>query len=410
MADKYGGNRVNKILIIGAGQAGAQAIASLRAEGYSGAITLIGEEPFPPYQRPPLSKAYLAGDFARERLFLKPDSFYAESKSDLHLGAAALGIDRASKRVAVSDGTVIPYDRLLLATGARVRMLPIPGAGLKGVHYLRGIADVDALRAQLKPGARLAVVGGGYIGLEVAAVAAKRGVDVTVIEATERVMVRAVSPAMSAFYEGEHRKAGVKLLLNAAAQSFAGASSLEAVATSAGTVAADVALVGVGIVPNVELARDAGLKCDNGIVVDENAVTSDADIFAAGDCTNHPGFAGERVRLESVQNAIDQARHAALAMVGRPVPYREVPWFWSDQYDLKLQISGLARPGDVTVLRGNPAARKFAVFHLRSGIVAAVEAVNAAPEYIAGRRLIAARASVPAERLADLSIPAKSLA
>ena len=401
---------MNKIVIIGAGQAAAQAVASLRAEGYSGVLTLVGDEPFAPYQRPPLSKAYLSGEFARERLFLKPDSFYAESNCELRLGVPAKRIDRQAKTVELADGATLSYDRLLLTTGAEVRKLPIPGGALKGVHYLRGIADVDALRPRLTPGARFAVVGGGYIGLEVAAVAAKRGVEVTVIEVAERVMARAVSPPVSAFYEKTHREHGVKLVMNAAAKGFEGADAVTAVATNAGTIPADVVLVGVGIVPNIALARDCGVDCNNGIVVDEYAATSDPDIFAAGDCTNHPAFAGGRVRLESVQNAIDQAKHAALAMLGRPAPYHEVPWFWSDQYDLKMQIAGLAHPGDLTVLRGNPAARKFAVFHLREGIVAAVEAVNAAPEYIVGRRLIAARGAVTPDRLADTSIPAKSLA
>jgi 3-phenylpropionate/trans-cinnamate dioxygenase ferredoxin reductase subunit len=282
------------------------------------------------------------------------------------------------------------------------------GAELPGVHYLRGIADVDALRTHLVPGSRLAIVGGGYIGLEVAAVAVKRGVDVTVIEAADRVMVRAVSPRVSTFYEECHRKAGVKFLLNATAQAFEGTSSIEAVVTSHGNVPADVVLVGVGIVPNQEIAASAGLVCDNGIVVDEFAATSDPDIFAAGDCTNHPAFAGGRCRLESVQNAIDQAKHAALGMVGRPSAYHEVPWFWSDQYDLKLQIAGLAKADDVVVLRGDPASRKFSAFHLRDGVVAAVEAINSAPEYIAGRRLIAARARVAPERLADPSVPARA--
>ena len=400
---------MNKIVIIGAGQAAAQAVATLRAEAYAGALTLIGDEPFPPYQRPPLSKAYLSGDFARDRLFLRPESFYVESQCTMVLGRRAVKIDRAAKRVHLEDGSDLPYDRLLLATGARVRTLPLRGAGLAGVHYLRGIADVDAIRAHLAPGVRLAVVGGGYIGLEVAAVAVKRGVDVTVIEAADRVMVRAVTPPMSAFYEQAHRSAGVKFLLNATAQAFEGSSSVTGVVTNAGNVAADVVLIGVGIVPNQEIAADAGLQCNNGIVVDEYAVTSDPDIFAAGDCTNHPAFAGGRVRLESVQNAIDQAKHAALGMVGRPSAYHEVPWFWSDQYDLKLQIAGLAKPDDLVVMRGDPASRKFAAFHLREGVVAAVEAVNAAPEYIAGRRLIAARARVTPERLADPSIPARSL-
>jgi 3-phenylpropionate/trans-cinnamate dioxygenase ferredoxin reductase subunit len=400
---------VNKIVIIGAGQAAAQAVATLRAEGYAGALTLIGDEPFAPYQRPPLSKAYLAGDFARERLFLRPESFYAESRCTLTLGKRAMKIDRAAKLVHIEGSDKEPYDRLLLTTGARVRTLPLRGVDLPGVHYLRGIADVDAIRANLVPGARLAIVGGGYIGLEVAAVAIKRGIDVTVIEAFDRVMIRAVSPALSQFYEQEHRKAGVKFLLNTTAQGFEGTSRVQAVVTNAGRLPADVVLIGVGIVPNEELARDAGLNCENGIVVDECAGTSDPDIFAAGDCTNHPAFGGGRVRLESVQNAIDQAKHAAQSMIGRPSPYREVPWFWSDQYDLKLQIAGLARAGDHLVLRGEPASRRFAVFHLRDGVLATVEAVNAAPEYIAGRRLIAARARVASERLADLSIPARNL-
>ena len=401
---------MDKIVIIGAGQAAAQAVATLRAEAYTGALTVIGDEPFPPYQRPPLSKAYLSGDFTRERLFLRPDSFYVESQCTMVLDKRATKIDRGAKHVQLADGSSIPYDRLLIATGARVRTLPLRGAGLSGVHYLRGIADVDALRAPLVSGARLAVVGGGYIGLEVAAVAVKRGVDVTVIEAADRVMSRAVTPGVSAFYEDYHRNAGVKFMLNATAQAFEGTSAVKAVVTNHGNVPADVVLVGVGIVPNQEIAAEAGLACDNGIVVDEFAVASDPDICAAGDCTNHPAFAGGRCRLESVQNAIDQAKHAALAMVGRPSAYHEVPWFWSDQYDLKLQIAGLARPGDAVVLRGDPASKKFSAFHLRDGVIAAVEAINSAPEYIAGRRLIAARARVAPERLADPSVPARAFA
>jgi len=400
---------MQRIVIIGAGQAGAQAAATLRAEGFDGSLTLVGDEPFAPYQRPPLSKAYLAGDFARERLFLKPDSFYAEAACDLRLSAAAEAIDRAAKTVRISGGETLGYDRLLLTTGGRVRKLPVPGADLSGVHYLRGIADVDALRHEFRPGARLAVVGGGYIGLEVAAVAIKHGLRVTVIEAAERVMVRAASPQISAFYESAHRAEGVEFALGAMAETFEGAAHVEAVRTNLGRMPADVVLAGIGIMPNCELAQAAGLGCDNGIIVDEYGATVDPDIFAAGDCTSHPAFAGGRIRLESVQNAIDQAKHAALAMLGKPVPYREVPWFWSDQYDLKLQIAGLARPGDLTVLRGNPVTRKFSVFHLREGIVAAVEAVNAAPDYIVGRKLIAARARIAPERLADTGVPIKSL-
>jgi 3-phenylpropionate/trans-cinnamate dioxygenase ferredoxin reductase subunit len=400
---------MERIVIIGAGQAGVQAAATLRFEGFGGTLTLIGDESFPPYQRPPLSKAYLAGDFARERLFLKPDSFYADTACDLRLNVAATSIDRGTKSVRLSDGTTLAYDLLLLATGARVRKVAVPGADLAGVYYLRGIDDVDGLRPHFTAGARLAVVGGGYIGLEVAAVAVKHGLEVTVVEAAERVLVRAASPQLSAFYEQEHRAHGVTFQLGAMAEAFEGTARVEAVKTNRDRVRADFVLAGVGIVPNCELALQAGLACDNGIMVDEFAATSDPDIFAAGDCTSHPGFAGGRVRLESVQNAIDQAKHAVLAMLGQPAPYREVPWFWSDQYDLKLQIAGLARAGDATVQRGDPRTRKFSVFHLRDGVVAAVEAVNAAPDYIVGRKLIAARARISPERLADVAVPVKSL-
>jgi 3-phenylpropionate/trans-cinnamate dioxygenase ferredoxin reductase subunit len=286
--------------------------------------------------------------------------------------------------------------------------MEVRGADLNFVRYLRGIEDVDALRPHLKQGARLAIVGGGYIGLEVAAVAAKHGLEVTVIEAASRVMERAVSPFLSSFYENEHKKHGVRIVLGAAAQGFEGATRVESVRTSAGNFTTDFALVGIGIVPNSEIAAEAGLTVDNGIVVDEYTRTSDPDISAAGDCTNHPAFAGGCVRLESVQNAIDQAKHAALQLVGRPKPYREVPWFWSDQYDLKMQIAGIMKPGDGAVLRGDPAVRKFAVFHLREGKIAAVEAVNAAPEYVVGRKLIAEGKRIDEKRLADPSIPMKS--
>ena len=399
------------IVIIGAGQSGAQAVASLRGEGFTGPITMVGDEPYAPYQRPPLSKAYLMGTMDRDRLFLKPDAFYKDANCDLILGVAATRIERATKTVHLADGRKLPYDKLLIATGSRVRKIKCPGADLSGVHYLRGIADVDALREVFLPGKNLAIVGGGYIGLEVAAVAAKRGIDVTVFEAMDRVMARAVSTPVSDFYEKVHREAGVKLMLNTGVDAFEGNGKLEAIRAEGKSYPADVALVGIGIVPNEELARDAGLACEDGIVVDEKSnATGDPSIFAAGDCTRHIGREGTALRLECVQNAIDQAKHAALWMVGKTNTYREVPWFWSDQYDLKLQIAGLARPSDQIVLRGDPTARKFAIFHLRQGAVAAVEAVNAAPEYLVGRKLIADGARVAPERLADTSIPMKSIA
>jgi len=401
-----------RIVIIGAGQAGAQAVASLRSEGYGGEIVMVGDEVYPPYQRPPLSKTYLAGTFERERLFLKPDAFYTEAKCELVLGVRATAIDRAARRVSLTDGWLPDYDKLLLATGSRVRRIPVPGAELEGIHYLRDIADVDRLRPAFVKGARLAVVGGGYIGLEVAAVAAKHGLEVDIFESLERVMARAVSPIVSEFYERVHRDAGVRFHLRTGVEAFEGEGSGKISAVRAGGKShpADLALVGIGVVPNVELATAAGLPCDDGIVVNEFAETADPAIFAAGDCTRHVGRDGHPVRLESVQNAIDQAKHAALAMMGKHTPYREVPWFWSDQYDLKLQIAGLAWTTDTIVLRGDPGVRKFAVFHLREGRVVAVEAVNAAPEYLVGRKLIAEGAQIAPERLADTAIPMKNIA
>jgi 3-phenylpropionate/trans-cinnamate dioxygenase ferredoxin reductase subunit len=401
---------MERIVIIGAGQAGAQAVASLRAEGFEGALALVGDERFAPYQRPPLSKAYLSGAMERERLFLKPDAFYREANCELILGETATALDRAARRVTLSDDSSLPYDKLLLTTGSRVRRCTIPGCELPGIFYLRGIADVDAMRTHFVSGARLAVVGGGYIGLEVAAVARKLGLEVTVFEALDRVMARAVSPPLSEFYERAHRDAGVRFHLNTAVEAFEGEGKLDAVRAGGQCYEADFALVGIGIVPNVELAQDAGLACNDGIVVDQHCgCSSDAAIFAAGDCTQHTSRDGKSTRLECVQNAIDQAKHASLAMLGRPVPYREVPWFWSDQYDLKLQIAGLPWPGDQLVMRGNPEAQKFAIFHLRNGAVAAVEAMNAVPEYMIGRKLIAGAAPVSPERLADSAVPMKNI-
>ena len=398
------------IVIIGAGQAGAQAVQSLRAEGVEAPIVMIGDEAYPPYQRPPLSKAYLLGSFERPRLFLKAESYYPESGCELILNTSVSAIHRAERVVELSDGRKLDYDKLLLATGARVRRLKCPGADLSGVHYLKTIADVDRLQEVFQAGKRIAIVGGGYIGLEVAAVGAKRGLDVTVFEAMDRLMARAVSPLLSDFYAREHEKAGVKLKLNTGVEAIEGNGKVERVIAGGQSHDCDIVLVGIGVIACDELAVKAGLGVDDGIVVDQNAKTGDPHIWAAGDCTRHVGREGHEIRLECVQNAIDQAKHAALAMAGRPKTYSEVPWFWSDQYDLKLQIAGLARPTDRLVQRGDPRQRKFAVFHLRDGQVAAVEAVNAAPEYMIGKRLIAEGKTIAAEKLADLSIPMKQMA
>ena len=400
------------LVIVGGGQAAAQAVQSLRQQSFTGAITLLSDEPHPPYQRPPLSKKYFAGELARERLLLRPATFYAEKGVALELGARVEEIEPAERRVRLRDGRTLAYDRLLLATGSRARVLPVPGADLPGVHYFRTIADVDSILASLAPGARAVLVGAGYIGLEVAASARQRGFDVTVLEAADRVMSRTVSAEVSAFYEACHRTAGVAIHCNAGVKAFHGGARVTAVETTDGRqFACDVAIIGIGIEPNVELAARAGLPCSNGIVVDELARTADPNIVAAGDCTNHPlPLLERRVRLESVPNAIHQAKVAAASLVGTPSPYSEVPWFWSDQYDLKLQIAGLSTGYDEVVLRGDPAARSFAAFYLRAGQLLAVDAVNSPKEFIAGKKLVANRARIAPDVLRDATIDLTPLA
>lgn len=401
------------IVILGAGQAAGQAIASLRQEGYEGGIVLIGNEPYLPYQRPPLSKKFLAGELEAERLYLKPEAFYADAGVDVRLGIEATGIDRAAHTVSLSTAETLSYSKLLIATGSRVRKLPVPGAELDGVFYLRSIEDVDHIRERFLAGGNMVIVGGGYIGLEVAAVATKSGVSVTVIEGADRVMARVVDPIVSAFYERVHKEEGVTILTGATVQAFEGGDKVEAVVCGDGTrIPADFVVVGIGILPNVELAEEAGLVVDNGIVVDELCRTSDADIFAAGDCTNHPnGIYGRRLRLESVPNAIEQGKTAAAMMLGKEKPYNQAPWFWSDQYDLKLQIVGLSQGYKDAVVRGDPeAGRSFAVFYLKDGKLIAVDAVNRAPEFMMAKILVAKGAELDPARIRDEDIPVKQLA
>lgn len=398
------------IVIIGAGQAGIQAVDSLRKEGFAGTITMVGDEAYPPYQRPPLSKAYLLGKLERARLFLKSQTYYDEGHCTLRVDSTVKAIQRDQRIVTLHNGDSLQYDKLLLATGAQVRKLRCPGADLPGVHYLKTIADVDGLQAVFQPGKRIAIVGGGYIGLEVAAVAARSGLTVTVFEAMDRLMARAVSPQLSHFYADEHRKAGVTLELNTGVDAIGGDGKVEWVRAGGRDYPADIVLVGIGVIARDELASACGLTVKDGIVVDAHARTNDPHIWAAGDCTRHVGREGLELRLECVQNAIDQAKHAALSMMDRPKTYSEVPWFWSDQYDLKLQIAGLARPTDTMVTRGDPASRKFAVFHLRDGVLAAVEAVNAPADYMIGKKLIADAKPVDGAKLADVSVPMKALA
>src|SRR5690348_13535688 len=335
-----------RVVIVGGGQAAAQAIDTLRRKGFTGELVLIGDEPWLPYQRPPLSKKYLAGALERERLLLRPQHFYESHSVETRLGRRVEEISRREQRLRLDDGSSVAYDALLLATGSCPRPLLVPGADLEGVYFLRTIADVERIRAELAPGTRLVIVGGGYIGLEVAATARERGLEVTVLEMADRVMNRVVCPAVSAFYEAEHARHGVRILCNSRVRALAaapGSRRVRAVVTEDGTEhAADGVVVGCGVLPADELAAAAGLACENGVLVDDRCRTSDPVIFAAGDCTSHPSLHyGRRLRLESVDNAFEQGASAALNMLGLETIHDKVPWFWSDQYDLKLIIIGV---------------------------------------------------------------------
>jgi 3-phenylpropionate/trans-cinnamate dioxygenase ferredoxin reductase component len=403
-----------RIVIVGAGHAGGSAAALLRQFGWQGSITLIGAEPVPPYQRPPLSKAWLKGASDLAGVLLRPATFYASNDIALNLASQATEVDRASRSLTLGTGKRVPYDHLILAPGARARVLPVPGRELAGVFELRTVADADRLRATLRPGLRLAVIGAGYIGLEAAASARTIGADVTVIEREARVLARVASPLLSEFMQRRHETAGLRFVLDAAVDAFEGSNGhVAGVRLSDGTqVPCDAVLVGIGAAPNDVLARVAGLTCADGIVVDTAARTSDPAIQAIGDCTYRSLPLYRRTgRLESVPNALEQAKQAAAELCGRPPPPPEVPWFWSDQYDVRLQIAGLLFDVAESVVRGDRAAGAFAIFHLAAdGTVQAVEAVNAPTEFMAGRMMIANRQRAVAARLRDVTSSMRQLA
>ncbi|MEM6625851.1 MAG: FAD-dependent oxidoreductase [Pseudomonadota bacterium] len=403
---------IKTVAILGAGQAGGQAAVSLRQYGFEGRIVLVGDEAAPPYQRPPLSKAYMKGELPEERLYLRPLDYYESQSIEMKLDIEAKAIDRSARKIALSDGTSLDYDALIVALGSRPRKLPSPGADLPQVFDLRTLSDVDKIKPLMTEGAKLVVVGAGYIGLEAAAVARTLGLEVTVLEAAPRVLARVTGEDISNFYQDAHRGEGVDIRLNAKLESFEGDDKLTGVKLAGGEVlAADIALVGVGIVPNEEIAADAGLACDNGIIVDRDARTNDPRVFAAGDCARRPlVHYGRDMRLESVHNAIEQGKLAAAAICGKDRPAEEAPWFWSDQYDLKLQTVGLMQGADETVIRGDPATRKFAVFYLKDGRLIAVDAVNSPPEFLGSKKLVARNVSLAPEELRDTSISIKEIA
>ena len=405
------------ILVIGGGQAAAQAIASLRQWGYEGGIRLIADEPALPYQRPPLSKAYLKGEMDEERLYFKTAEWYDEQNVRVSLNTRATAIDRSARSVTLSDGTDADYDALILATGSRPRPLTIEGANLKGVHELRDLRDVDGLKPVVTKGQNMVIVGAGYIGLEAAAVARQLGANVTVLEMAPRVLARVTSPVMSAFYTELHEKNGVKIKTEARLTRLSGEDGMVTSAHLAdgSALSADLVLVGIGILPNQELAAEAGIACASerggGIIVDEDARTNDPRIFAAGDCTVRPlVHYGRTGRLESVHNAIEQGKLAAAAILGRERPRLDLPWFWSDQYKVKLQIAGLSQNYDHHIVRGDPESGSFAVFYFRENRLIAVDAVNAAPEFIVTKKLIISGQTLGPDELQDTSVSMKDLA
>ena len=403
-----------RIVIVGAGHAGGTAAALLRQHGHTGSIVLIGEELIAPYQRPPLSKAFLKGEADAESLKLKPDEFYAEHDITLRLGTRVQAIDRPDKRVMLKGGGDVPYDVLILATGSVNRQLSFPSAQPRDLHELRSHADAERLKAVLRPGNRLVIIGGGYIGLEAAASARALGASATIVELAPRVLARVACEELSSFFEAYHRAHGVQILTGAQVQDLDhnhGGHVSAVKLTDGRTLACDAVLVGVGAMACSQLAADAGLECRNGVVVDETARTSDPAIFAIGDMTWRPmPLYDTHHRLESVPNALEQAKQAVAAILGRPQPAPETPWFWSDQYDLKLQIAGVPFEADQRLIRGSVQAAKFAIFHMQGERVMAVEAVNAPAEFMAGRLMIGQRKLIDRARLVDPSVSMKEVA
>ena len=394
------------VAVIGAGQAGFQAAASLRDGGFAGRILLMGDEPALPYQRPPLSKSYLAGQSGVDDLWLRPAEFFAKQQIDLIYGDAVTKIDRGEHRVHLASGIEFSWDHLVLATGAGCRLLAVPGAELDGVFALRTLADADALRERLDGSSEVVVIGAGFIGLEFAAVALAAGAGVHIIEITHHPMGRVVSATVSGFFTQAHIGWGAELALGTGLSRILGAGGrVTGVETTDGRhIPADLVLICVGVSPNTGLALEAGLAVDNGVVVDEYLRTSDPAISAIGDCANFPTpFAPSRVRLESVQNAVDQGRCVADRLAGRPVPYEKVPWFWSDQGDLKLQIAGITIGHETSVLRGDPADRNFSVFCFRGARLIGVESVNRAADHVVARRLLVGDPLLSPEQATDES-------
>jgi 3-phenylpropionate/trans-cinnamate dioxygenase ferredoxin reductase component len=400
------------VVIAGSGQAGYQIAASLRTEGYSEPIVLIGEEPHPPYQRPPLSKAFVMGKQDQARLLLRPEAYYHDHRIELLAGEKVVAIERTTRKIRLKSGRQLSYNKLVLALGARNRRLGIPGVELEGVCYLRTLAEAVELKQRIEHARHVVVIGGGFVGLEIAASARALGKPVTVVEALPRLMARAVGSTISEFVRAAHAGHGTEILLNAQVREIRGSGgNVEEVLLHGGRViAADLVVVGVGILPRTELAHEAGLPVDNGIVADEFLRTADEHIFAIGDCARYPSaFTDSMVRLESVQNAVDQGVSVARTIAGKPSAYRAVPWFWSDQFDLRLQMAGLPDGHDRQVVRGNSEMGKFSVFHFRAGKLCSVDSINRPADHLAARKLLSSGTAVTPEQASDESLDLRTL-
>ena len=392
------------LVIIGAGQSAIQCINSLNKEGYAGSITMIGEEEHLPYQRPPLSKGFLEDSVNKERLYFKKLDFFTENKIQLKLGTSANKVDLENKLVFLSDDTHLSFDKLVFATGSRVRKLDFPGSNLSSIHYLRGLDDAESIKNDLERSKEVVVIGAGYIGLEVAAIAAKKNVTVSVIEMADRVMNRTVDPLISDYYLKLHQNNGVKFIFNNSLEEIKGSKKVESVLCSDGSeIKADMVIIGAGIIPNVELAENAGVICDNGILVDEFGQTNYKNVYACGDCTSHPNkLLNKQLRLESVHNAMEQSKTVAFSVLAKPLEYNQVPWFWSDQYDHKLQIVGLSGEHDNVVMRGNTKDQKFMLFYTKDNQLIAVDAVNNPKEFLICRKLVANKVKIKSEMISDI--------
>ena len=391
------------LVIVGAGQSAIQCITSLRKEDYPGLITLVGEEEHLPYQRPPLSKGFLEDTVSNERLYFKKLEFFVENKVQLKLGTKAEEIDIENNNIHLSDNTKLSFDKLVFATGSSVRKLDFPGKDLNSIHYLRGLDDALSIKKDLQTRQNIVVVGAGYIGLEVAAIAAKQNKSVTVIEMADRVMNRTVDPQISDYYLNLHQKNGVTFKFNTSLKEIVGASNPEKVICSDGTeVKADMVIIGAGIMPNVELAENAGLSCDNGIVVNEFGKTDHANIYACGDCTNHPNkLLNKKIRLESVHNAMEQSKTVASSIINKSIEYNQIPWFWSDQYDHKLQIVGLSGEHDKVIMRGDMSEAKFMLLYTKDEKLIAVDAVNNSKEFLICKKLVANKVTIKPDEISN---------